>query len=298
MKKLDIVLSLTTRDNDYQSEQAIAAQNAARQLGINLQIVDAQNDAGNQSLQLLKFIQAPAGSRPDAIIFEPVGTALQQVARAAAASGVGWVVLNREVDYLAELRRAFAVPVFAISTNHEEVGRIQGRQMDALLPAGGTALYVQGPSGSDAAQQRTNGMMATKPAHIQIRAMKAQWTEASAYHAVSAWLRLAIAKDLGIALVAAQDDAMAIGARKAFEEIGGESRERWLSLPFLGCDGLPATGQAWVRQGLLAATVVIPPNAGLAVEMLAKALNSGTPPQERTLTAPISYPPLTGLAAK
>jgi ribose transport system substrate-binding protein len=298
MKKLNLVLSLTTRDNDYQSEQATAAQNAARKLDVDLQIVDAQNDAGNQSLQLLKFVQAPVGSRPDGIIFEPVGTALQQVARAAAAAGIGWVVLNREVDYLAELRRAFRVPAFAISTDHQEVGRIQGRQMAALLPSGGTALYVQGPSGSDAAQQRTDGMMEAKPANIQIRAMKAQWTEASAYQAVSSWLRLAIAKDLGIGIVAAQDDSMALGARKAFEEIGGANRERWLSLPFLGCDGMPATGQAWVRQGLLAATVVIPPNAGVAVEMLAKALSSGTQPEERTPTKATSCPPLATLNVK
>ena len=298
MKKLTVVLSLTNRDNDYQIEQANAAQEAARKYDVDLQIVDAQNDASNQSTQLLKFIQAPEGQRPDAIVFEPVGTALTQVARAAAAAGVGWVVLNREVDYLADLRRSYKVPVFAISSNHEDVGRIQGRQMAALLPAGGTALYVQGPSGSDAAQQRTNGLMETKPANIQIRAMKAQWTESSAYQAVNSWLRLAIAKDLGIGLVAAQDDSMALGARKAFEDQAGPNRERWLSLPFLGCDGMPETGQAWVRRGLLTGTVVIPPNANLAIEMLAKALQSGAQPQERTLTTPTSYPALNTLRPK
>lgn len=298
MKKPTIVLSLTTRDNDYQIEQANAAQDAAGRLGVELHIVDALNDASNQSQQLLKFVQAPTDQRPSAIIFEPVGTALAQVARAAATAGVGWVVLNREVDYLADLRRSFAVPLFAISTNHEEVGRLQGRQMGALLPAGGTALYIQGPSGSDAAQQRANGMTETKPQSIQIRAMKAQWTEASAYQAVSSWLRLAIAKDLGIGLVAAQDDSMALGARKAFEEQSGPNRDRWLSLPFIGCDGMPATGQAWVRRGLLAATVVIPPNAGVAVEMVIKALQAGSQPPERTMTAPTSYPPLNTLAPK
>ena len=296
MKTPSIVLALTTRDNDYQVEQANAAQEAARRARVYLQVLDAQNDASLQSQQLLKEIQAPAGQRPDAIIFEPVGTPLAQVARAAASAGVGWVVLNREVDYLAELRRSFKVPVFSLSSNHEEVGRIQGRQMGALLPSGGTALYIQGPSGSDAALQRTNGMNETKPPNIQIRAMKAQWTEASAKQAVASWLRLAIAKDLGIGLVAAQDDSMALGARQAFEE--HSHRDRWLTLQFLGCDGMPATGQTWVRQGLLAATVVIPPNAGHAIEMVAKALQSGTAPAERTLTAPTSFPPLATLSAK
>ena len=32
-------------------------------------------------------------------------------------------------------------------------------------------------------------------------------------------------------------------------------RERWLNLPFTGCDGLPKTGQSWLRSGLLAATI-------------------------------------------
>lgn len=296
MKTPTIVLALTTRDNDYQIEQANAAQEVARRCGVYLQVLDAQNDAGLQSQQLLKEIQAPVGQRPEIIIFEPVGTALAQVARAAATAGVGWVVLNREVDYLADLRRSFKVPVFSLSSDHVEVGRIQGRQMGALLPNGGTALYIQGPSGSDAAQQRTQGMTETKPANIQIRAMKAQWTESSAKQAVASWLRLAIAKDLGISLVAAHDDSMALGARKAFEE--HSQRDRWLSLPFLGCDGMPATGQAWVRQGLLAATVVIPPNAGQAVELAAKALQSGAAPAERTLTTPTSYPAFAALSAR
>lgn len=293
MKKLRVVLSITNRDNDYQIEQAQAAQEAANRLYVDLQIVDAQNDAGNQSLQLLKLVQVPSEQRPDAIIFEPVGTGLAQVAKAAAVAGIGWVVLNREVDYLTELRRLFPVAMFGISSNHVEVGRIQGQQMAALLPGGGTALYVQGPSGSDAAQQRTEGLMQTKPANVQVRAMKAQWTESSAQQAVHSWLRLAIAKDLGIGIVAAQDDSMALGARKAFEE--NVDHKRWLSLPFLGCDGMPRTGQAWVRKGLLRATIVIPPNADLAIEMLAKATQSGRLPPERTVTTPKSYPPLGAL---
>ena len=91
---------------------------------------------------------------------------------------------------------------------------------------------------------------------------------------------------------------MAIGARKGFEELAEPDRQRWLSLPFLGCDGVPKTGQAWVRSGLLAATVVVPVNAGLGIEMMVKALQGGAPPPERTLTTPTSYPPLEQLTAR
>src|SRR5438552_12819259 len=127
MKKSRILLSLTTNDNDYQIEQAVTAEEAARKRGVQLQIIYADNDAINQSQQLLKIIQAGAEGKPDAIVFEPAGsTGLPQVAKAAASAGIGWVVLNREVDYITTLRATSKVPVFCITSDHKEIGRIQG----------------------------------------------------------------------------------------------------------------------------------------------------------------------------
>jgi ribose transport system substrate-binding protein len=188
--------------------------------------------------------------------------------------------------------------VFSITSDHEEIGRIQGRQFAALLPEGGFVLHVQGPSGSSAAQQRTTGMYETKPANVQVRALRGQWTEGSARQAVASWLRLRTSHEARIDLVCGQDDSMAQGARKAFQEVVDKAeRDRWLSLPFTGCDGLPQTGQAWVRSGLLAATVVVPPNTGTAIEMLASAFRGGKQPPERSLTRPESYPTLETLAS-
>ena len=299
MKKLKFLLSLTTDDNDYQIEQAASAQEAARRLNFDLEIIYAENDAITQSQQLLHIIQSRSGSHPDGIVFEPAGgTALPQVARAAAAAGIGWVVLNRDVDYIAEFRRAYKVPLFAVTSDHEEIGRIQGRQLRALLPDGGVVLYIQGPSESSAAKQRTSGMYETKPVEVQIKLMKGQWTEASAYRAVSSWLRLSTSHQTHIDVVAAQDDSMALGAKKAFQELPeGAARDRWVSLPFLGCDGMPKTGQAWVRSGLLAATVIVPANAGQAMELLVKAVHTGALPPERTLTVPCSCPPVENINA-
>jgi ABC-type sugar transport system substrate-binding protein len=73
MKKLKFLVALTTNDNDYQIEQSESAEQAARKTGVDVEIVFAQNDAINQSTQLLKAIQAPKELRPDAVIFEPVG---------------------------------------------------------------------------------------------------------------------------------------------------------------------------------------------------------------------------------
>ena len=140
-------------------------------------------------------------------------------------------------------------------------------------------------------------MYETKPADVQVKVMRAQWTEASSYRAVSSWLRLSTSHQNRIDLIAAQDDGMALGARKAFQELPDPvARQRWLSLPFIGCDGLPKTGQAWVKRGLLTATIFAGPNTGQALEMLAKAIQTGIVPAEKTLTAPSSIPALDALA--
>ena len=297
MPKLRILISLTTSDNDYQIEQARSAEEAARKLGVGAQIVYADNDAITQSTQLLRAIQAGENDRPDAIVFEPVGgTALPQVARASVAAGIGWALLNRDASYIPDLRKTFNVPAFAVTSDHLEIGRIQGRQFAALLPQGGSVLYIQGPSENSAAKERTAGMLETKPANVYITALRAQWTEDSALRAVRSWLKLTAAQKAAMDLVGAQDDSMAIGARRAFQELPNESeRDRWLRLPLTGCDGLPKTGQAWVKDGTLAATIFVPPNAGQAIEMLAAAIQQGKPAPERFLIDAVSIPALTDL---
>ena len=296
MKRLNFLVSLTNNDNDYQQEQATAAEKTARRLGVDVKIIHADNDALAQSEQLLHYVQGSSAARPDAILFEPAGgTAFPQVARAAAAAGIGWCVLNHDVDYILELRRLYKVPVFAISSDHEEVGKIQGEQFAALLPNGGSILYIEGPANSVAAKQRTGGMNRTKPANIQVKAMKANWTEESSHKAVSSWLRLRTSLESRIDLVGAQDDSMAVGARKAFSEIPEGDRARWLKIPITGCDGMPQTGQSWVKSGLLAATIFIPPNTDTAIEMLVEAFK-GTQLPERKITQAVSVPSLSELA--
>lgn len=300
MKRLRVVVSLITQDNDFQMEQAAAAENAAAKLGIDVEVLFADNDSIQQSQQILKFVQSAGNSRPDAIILEPVGaTALPQVARAAAAEGIAWVVLNRELEYVKQLRRDYHVPCFCVASDHLEIGRIQGRQLAALLPNGGSVLYIQGPVDADASKFRNAGMYEVKPESIQIKSMKGNWTEASAHKAVTSWIRLSTSQQSNIDVIAAQNDAMAAGARKALQEFANEDagRERWVRIPFIGVDGVPKTGQAWVRSGLLRATVIAPPMAGKAIEMLAHALQTGAAPAEITLIAPQSYPELSALEA-
>ncbi|HKS80481.1 MAG TPA: substrate-binding domain-containing protein [Candidatus Acidoferrales bacterium] len=300
MKKLSFLVSLITEDNDFQVEQAKAAEDTARRLNVDVRVIYAGGDAINQSQQLLKVIQSSSEAHPDGIIFEPAGgTALPHVAHASVMAGISWVVLNREADYLTELRRVSKVPAFSVSADHREIGRIQGQHVAALLPQGGTALYIQGPSTSSVARQRTTGMEQAKPKNVKLIMLKGQWTEESGYKSVSSWMHLSTSQKLPVDAVIAQNDDMAMGARKALRELThAEAQEKFAVIPFTGCDGLPGTGQKYVRSNLLAATVVIPPNTVLAIEKMLQALQGGVMPPELVLTTPVSCPPLEELSSR
>jgi ribose transport system substrate-binding protein len=296
MIKLRFLVSLITSENDYQVQQAESAEQAARKLDVDVQVVYAANDAITQSTQILKAVQSPAPLRPHAVLFEPAGgTALSQAARAAASAGIGWAVLNRGATYVSELRKTSTAPIFCLGPDQHEIGRIQGRQFAALLPHGGAILYIQGPTEHFAAKERAAGMQQARPANVHVSILKGQWTEESAQKAVRSWLKLMTSQRAALDVIAAQNDSMAMGARKAFQELPELDRDRWLNLPYLGCDGLPNTGEAWVRSGLLAATIFIPPSAGQAMEMLADALLHKKQLPESAVTAARSIPPIQDL---
>jgi len=303
MKRLRFVVSLITDENDYQRQQAASAIETATRVGMDLAVLYAKNDPLYQSQQLLEVIQG--GGDVDGIIVEPAGrTAFPKVASAAVASGRAWVLLNCEADYLSTLRLNSKVPVFSVSADNREVGRIQGRQLAALLPQGGSVIYIQGPSQSTVTEQRTAGMVGTKPPNVKVRTLKSSnWTEEGGIHAVSSWLRLSTAKHERIDLVQAQNDFLAVGARRAIEQAVDRVGGSLSNLCFLGVDGLPRTGQAWVKQGVLKATIIVPAIAPIALSALYSALRDQSRPAERTLVASVSFPevkelqPMVGHAA-
>jgi ribose transport system substrate-binding protein len=294
MAKFRYLVSLITQDNDYQREQAASAKAAAQGFGIDVEIVYAGNDAITQSTQLLKAIQADARLRPHAVIVEPLGaTPFPKVASTAAAAGIGWAVVNREAEYTAQLRQAHTSPVFSVSVDQVEVGRIQGKQINAFLPRGGSVLFIQGPSVSSVSRQRLEGLQETIPSTIQLVNLKGKWTEESAYQSTSSWVKLMRAQKARIDLICAQNDVMAVGAKKAVKELATDMDQEQMSrIPAIGCDGVPSTGQSWVRTGSLSATVIIPPSCGKAIALMTRALQSKAQPAEHTYTQPEAFPPV------
>lgn len=296
MKKMRFVVSLPN-DNAYQHEQGLVAAATGKRLGLDLQIIHAGDDSIMQSQQLLEIIQSGSEPRPTAFLVEPVtATGLPRVAEAAVTQGIAWVISNSEVDYVHRLRKSPAVPVFTVTQGQFEIGRLQGKQLAALLPQGGSVLFIAGPSTSSVAAQRFQGMESARPENVQMTALRSKWSEDSAYQSVAAWLKLATSRAEKFGLVAGQTHELALGAAKALLNTGDpDQRKKWQEMPFIGI-GVASQVKPLVDSHALAAAVVTSVTMELAIAMLVRAIETQIQPPERTIVEVASFPELEKLA--
>jgi ABC-type sugar transport system substrate-binding protein len=291
------VVSLLTSAQEFQQLQAADAKQVGARLGVEVETVFADNNAIQQIHQLFAYVHAPEGQRPSAIAVEPVqGEGMERLARNAVKAGIGWILQQGGARYLEGLRELNPrAPVASVSVDELEVGRIQARQAQALLPRGGGVLVLQGPLDSPTSTARLQGLQqGLAGSSVAVKSVLiGDWTAESAERAVGSWLRLKSTEAAEIDLVLSQNDSMAAGARKAVREL----RRDWEGIPFTGCDGLPDGGQRQVDSMQLAATVVKPTTAGRAVELASQALSGRAIPLEVVLQ-PRSYPPLEQLGAR
>ena len=298
MKRLRIVVSLPN-DNAYQHEQKAVARSTAQRLGLDLQVIQAADDSTTQSQQLRKIVESSTEAPPNAFLVEPLSvTGLRRVAEAAVAKGIAWVMSNSEVDYIKQLRKSPSVPVFTVTQGQREIGQLQGKQLAALLPQGGSVLYIEGPSMSSVAVQRREGMESAKSRNIRITRIQSNWNEESAYQSASTRLQLASSRGENFDLVAAQSHEIALGARKAFRNFDNlELREKWLGLRFIG-SGISGQVKPLVDAGVLAAAVVTSVTMEVALKLLVRAIETQLLPAERNVVEATSYPDLKKMATR
>jgi inositol transport system substrate-binding protein len=268
-----LYLSLVDPDNAYQRELERHALSAAIRTGLALDVSYCDIGVVRQIQQLRAAIAAPAAKRAAALLVLPVRDgALDDVARDALRSGVGWVILNRRAAPLEHLRQSFPkLPVFSVTPDDFAIGNTQGRQLRVLFPQGARALLLRGETTSATAVVREAGLRdALSGSDIELDALEGGWTAEGAERSVSSYIRTHAAPGVWLEAVVCQNDEMARGAHRA---LGAANTTR--SVHVLGCDGLPGDGQRLVEEGKLAATVILPTTTGPAIEMLARVLLEG-----------------------
>ncbi|MGC4065140.1 MAG: sigma-70 family RNA polymerase sigma factor [Polyangiaceae bacterium] len=291
-----VALFLQTKSNDYQELLREDCLNATRRHEMGVRVFTADNNAKRQASQIREILAEDGERLPSVILVSPVQEdALAGLAREAAKKGVGWVVLNRWSASLPELRTEFPkLPIFSVTPDQYEIGHVQGRQFKQLLPAGGEVLYLSGPSSTSSARRRYEGLVRELgDSRIRVRTVSSDWSSEGGQSVIQAWLEQLPREALAALVVGAQNDSMAAGARRALaEEARRRRRNDVMQLPVTGCDGANTFGRRLVAEGMLTATVLVPPVAGRAIDELAEFLRGGPVPPAEIVLGVLPFPEL------
>lgn len=286
MTERKVGLFLMSEDNAHQVANRLAAEGRARALGLDLEVFSAGSVAAQQSQDVVRFLYANEG-RELCIVIMPVSDVdssqgavedhpLHKLAYRAVSRRAGWITLNRDAEAMvASLQKEFPeVPVGSVTPDQKEIGRIQGRQFRHLLPRGGRILYVVGNPFVSSSRDRRTGMLeqVARFPDLAVDEIDGFWSADVAKAAVSKWLATASGRGDWPALVGCQNDEMARGVSEELAEAARRYNNPALArIPITGIDGLGDQGQKWVRDRKLAATVVLPTTADVAIDQLAHA---------------------------
>jgi ABC-type sugar transport system substrate-binding protein len=294
-----VAVFLRTLENDYQKHLRDECLAAARSRAFSIDVFAANDDAETQVRQIRDFLASKSRGKQSTVMVSPVReSALLGTAFDAARMGVGWVVLNRTSDYVAQLRSKFPkIPLFCVTHDQREIGRIQARQLAVLLPNGGEVLCIRGPLSTTAAQKRFEGLRELlEGGSIHLLPFNSDWSTEGGERITHEWLHAFGRGPIPKCVVCAQNDHMAAGARRALTQAAGEqNRSELAKIPVIGCDGSPGFGQRLVIEGHLTATVITPLTGRRAIEEVAAMLD-GRPPPPEVLLEVTSYPSLEHLS--
>ena len=232
-----IALIQQHQTNAFQIAVTEGAQAKAAELGVELTILSADQDAATQISQIEQCVSEGY----NAILFEPVDPdGLRDAAKAAADAGV--VVIN-VVSFCTDWENA---GIAAVSCgNNIKAGENEMQHVADLLGGKGNVAILTGPSAVTDALDRLTGyenILANYPDMKQVVApADCQWDTAKAQATVESWLS---AYDLDA--IVCQNDGMAVGAGNA---AGADS-----GIVIAGLDGTP-DGYEAIKDGRITGTV-------------------------------------------
>ena len=228
---------------------------------------DAQNDTLKQQAQTEEFISAGV----NLIIISPKEAApLTPVVAAAYQKQIPVIVLDRRV--LGDRYTCF------IGADNKKIGKAAGKWIVEQLGGKGKVVELKGLMTSTPGQDRNSGFReGIEGSDIEIIfEADMKWLEPNARKEMES----ALARFDKIDLVYAHNDPGAHGAYLAAKAAGREN-----DIKFVGIDALPQEGQAYVKQGILAASFEYPTGGKEAIETALEILNDKQVPKEITLSS-------------
>jgi ABC-type sugar transport system substrate-binding protein len=276
----------------YQDLQGREARARGAALGVDVDVVHCPGFG--QYREVRKRI-ADAGRPLDAVVTEPATVAGIELLLKDLKGRTGLVLLNAWDPMVAAQAHDWGpgLPFGTISMPHREFGEMQGRQVSAVVPPEGGVLVVTGPARSSAAVERLEGLKSTVRPDIRVHDIEAgQWNEADGALAFGSWYGVFKSRRETIDAVVGQSDDLAVGARQAATAVpNAEHARMFAAAKYFGVGAVPGFGREKVDEGTLYASIVAPPNAGTAIDLLHRHWSAGTAVPLRSFTAVAPYPP-------
>ena len=232
-----IALIQQHQTNAFQIAVSEAAQEKADELGCDLTILSADQDAAKQ----ISEIEQCVSEKYDAILFEPVDPdGLGSAAQEAADAGV--VVIN--IVLACTDWQDYGISALSCGDN-VAAGELEMEQVAEKLNGKGNIAILTGPSGDSGGLQRMEGYENVLEKYPDIKQVvepaDCQWDTAQAQSTVESWLS---AYDLDA--IVAENDGMAVGAGNAAGANSG--------IVITGVDGTPDGFEA-IQDGRMTGTV-------------------------------------------
>ncbi len=250
-----IVMAISTLNNPFFVELRDGAQAAADDAGVQLNIVDAQNDSATQANQLAT---AAAGATK-AVIVNPVDSdAAASAVKALGKAGIPVIAVDRTVNG-AELASL-------VASDNVAGGRQAADELAKSMGETGSVIALQGVSGTSASRDRGAGFEEGMKAYPNITVVAKQTANFDRAAALDVTTNLMQAHPEVTGLFA-ENDEMALGAVQALGSRAGQD------VMVVGFDGT-ADGLAAIEAGTLVATIAQQPAelGKLAVELAVKAI--------------------------
>lgn len=266
-KTWKIAMCQQHQTNAFQISITEAAQAKAEELGVDLTIFDANQDASTQISQIEQCVSQGY----DAILFEPVDPdGLAAAAKNAIDQGV--LVLN-VVSTCTDWEN-IGISAFSGGDN-TTAGELEMQQVADQLGGKGKIAVLTGPSGDSTALARYEGyqnILEQNPDMEIVVEADCQWDTAQAQSTVESWLA---AYDLDA--IVCENDGMAVGAGNA---AGADS-----GIVITGIDATP-DGLEAILDGRMMGTVSqdAPAQGENAIEAAVKILEGGTLDSTNILT--------------
>ncbi len=236
-KGVKVAMIQQHQTNAFQIAVSEAAQKKADELGVDLTILSADQDAAKQ----ISEIEQCVSEKYDAILFEPVDPdGLGAAAQEAADAGVKVInIISACTDW-----QDYGISALSCGDN-VAAGELEMEQVAKKLNGKGNIAILTGPSGDSGGLQRMEGYENVLKKYPDIKQVvepaDCQWDTAQAQSTVESWLS---AYDLDA--IVAENDGMAVGAGNAAGANSG--------IVITGVDGTPDGFEA-IEDGRMTGTV-------------------------------------------